>query len=424
MATFAIIIAGLGFGDCGKGSIVDYLARRHQAELVVRYNGGAQAAHNVVDDQGRHHCFSQFGSGTLAGAKTFLSRYMLVNPIFMLPEAKHLESLGVVDPFKYVYVDRNALVTTPYHVSANRLREILRGDARHGSCGMGIGETVEHAMNHTDEVLRVGDLADARLTTEKLLAVRARLVSHFLKEFDSRRPDGRCRVYDATDTEALVFADDALVARLAATYKEWSHSVHVVDTSWLSDALRHSETVIFEGAQGVLLDENYGFHPHTTWSTCTFQNALSLLNEAGFRGRHQRLGVTRTYHTRHGAGPFPTERPGIVVLPGEHNGLGEWQGAFRVGHLDLPLLRYAAHACGIIDALAVTCADHTKDGAEVCTTYNASYEEHIRNNALHYMKPVTETCSAADILKHMSEATQAPITIISHGPTAADKQEI
>ena len=138
----AIVVAGLGFGDEGKGTTVDWLVRRHESALVVRYNGGAQAAHNVVLPDGRHHTFSQFGSGTLAGAETFLSRYMLVNPSAMLNEAAGLAGLGVVDPLSRVHVDEDALITTPFHIAANRAREQARGDGRHGSCGMGIRETI------------------------------------------------------------------------------------------------------------------------------------------------------------------------------------------------------------------------------------------------------------------------------------------
>src|SRR5271157_1837790 len=120
------LVAGFGFGDEGKGSIVDYLTRRHGARLVVRYNGGAQAGHNVTTPEGRHHCFSQWGSGTFAGARTLLSRFMMVNPIFAVSEARHLESVGISNPWSLLSVERDALITTPFHVAANRLREIAR----------------------------------------------------------------------------------------------------------------------------------------------------------------------------------------------------------------------------------------------------------------------------------------------------------
>jgi adenylosuccinate synthase len=90
------------------------------------------------------------------------------------------------------------------------------------------------------------------------------------------------------------------------------------------------DTIIFEGAQGVLLDETHGFPPHTTWSNCTYQNAEALLREANWQGDVTRVGVTRCYATRHGAGPLPTEDT-WPLFPGEHNTEGPWQGTFRYG---------------------------------------------------------------------------------------------
>ena len=138
----AFLVAGLGFGDEGKGSIVDYLVRRENARTVVRFNGGAQAAHNVVTPEGAHHTFAQFGSGSFAGAETVLSKFVMVNPPALLKEAAALKGKGV-EP--QVYVDKAALVTTPFHVAVNRIKESRRGSGRHGSCGMGIFETFRFA---------------------------------------------------------------------------------------------------------------------------------------------------------------------------------------------------------------------------------------------------------------------------------------
>ena len=362
MAASALMVCGLGWGDEGKGSIVDYLARRHRARLVVRYNGGAQCGHNVVTDDGRHHTFAQFGAGTLAGAETFLSRYMLVNPIFMFAEAKHLAEIGVSDPLSLVRADKRALVTTPYHVALNRLKELARGDARHGSCGMGIGETTEYALAHPDEALRVGDFfGPAPLFREKLAALRERIwrATRSEDEGDS----------EVERRERSILSDDGVFAYIVRSYESWAAAVQVCEPGWLGDALTADGTVIFEGAQGVLLDQDHGFHPHTTWSDCTFGNAERLLNEADFRGEKERIGVVRAYATRHGAGPFPTEVSGLAFT-GEHNAFGPWQGAFRAGWLDLPLLRYAADVCGGITSVAVTCLDHLQEvDAYVCRRY-------------------------------------------------------
>src|SRR5437773_11389748 len=94
----AIIVIGLAFGDEGKGSIVDFLTRRYNAHTVVRFNGGPQAGHNVVTSDGRHHTFSQFGSGTFVpGVRTLLSRFVLIEPYAMFKEAAHLNDIGVCD---------------------------------------------------------------------------------------------------------------------------------------------------------------------------------------------------------------------------------------------------------------------------------------------------------------------------------------
>ncbi|MGE3913811.1 MAG: adenylosuccinate synthetase, partial [Chloroflexota bacterium] len=118
----AYILVGLGFGDEGKGAWTDYLARTEPVHTVVRFNGGAQAGHNVVTPDGRHHTFAQFGSGTLVrGVNTHLSRYMLVNPLAMLKEDEALQALGVTDALRRTSIDRRALLTTPIQVAANRL---------------------------------------------------------------------------------------------------------------------------------------------------------------------------------------------------------------------------------------------------------------------------------------------------------------
>jgi adenylosuccinate synthase len=124
--------------------------------------------------------------------------------------------------------------------------------------------------------------------------------------------------------------------------------------------LQHQD-IVFEGAQGALLDEWRGFHPYTTWSTTTFDNAFDLLDDWGWDGDILKMGVIRGYATRHGAGPFPTEDADMSkLLPDSDNVTNDWQREFRVGWLDLVAIRYAIRACEGIDALAVTCLDRLK----------------------------------------------------------------
>ncbi|MCB1077284.1 MAG: adenylosuccinate synthetase [Verrucomicrobiae bacterium] len=148
----AFLTVDLGFGDAGKGSVVDFLTRAQAAHTVIRYNGGAQAGHRVVAATGQgapqEHVFAQFGSGALAGAATHLTRYMILDPLAMLAEAAHLQQLGLTDIFQRTTIDAQALVITPFQRAVNRLRELARGQGRHGSCGIGIGETVADSLTY------------------------------------------------------------------------------------------------------------------------------------------------------------------------------------------------------------------------------------------------------------------------------------
>ncbi|WP_067814051.1 adenylosuccinate synthetase [Nocardia inohanensis] len=331
-----LIVVDLGFGDAGKGATVDWLCSPEaglDVAAVVRFNGGAQAAHNVVAG-GRHHTFRQFGSGTFSRVPTLLSRHMLVEPIALAAEAQALAGLGVTDPLSLLSVDERALLTTPIHGAANRCREDTRGASRHGSCGIGIGETASYALEH--DAPRVADCRRPDVLRRKLIA----LAEHY-------RPllAGSGHRHDPIDD-------------LVEAYTEFARAVAILPGDQLG-RIATDGRLVFEGAQGALLDEWRGLHPYTTWSTVEPRNARAMLARIGAPGYV--LGVTRAYLTRHGAGPFPTEDPELAI-PEPHNGTGVYQGAFRVGHLDPILLRYAIEACGGIDGLAVNHLDQI-DGA-------------------------------------------------------------
>ncbi|SEG58789.1 adenylosuccinate synthase [Thermomonospora echinospora] len=422
------IVVDLGFGDAGKGTVVDWLCSRgHEGRgtgtgdgestpvhAVVRFNGGAQAAHNVVAPDGRHHTFAQFGSGTLTpGVRTHLSRFMLVDPLALAAEARHLARLGVADALDRLTVDGDALLTTPYHRAAGRARETARGPARHGSCGMGIGETMAYSLAYPGDAPRVADcLSPARLR-RRLAAVR--------DWFHDAFPGAGQPVPDVADCL------DAFTA--------FAGRVRVVGGAHLAGLLR-AGPVVFEGAQGVLLDEWHGFHPYTTWSTTTFANAETLLAEAGASA--VRLGVVRAYMTRHGPGPFVTEDPALTAdLPDRHNAFGPWQGAFRVGHLDLVALRYALEVSGGADALAVTHLDvsQTRRDLLLCRAYEMDGRRIVRLPSgppgdLGGQEALTRRLLAArpvygpleDPVAALEAGLGVPVALRSYGPTADDKR--
>jgi adenylosuccinate synthase len=410
-----VIVADLGYGDAGKGTIVDWLCSRQEGrpvQAVVRFNGGAQAAHHVVTRDGRTHSFAQFGAGTFTpGVRTHLSRFVLVDPLALAAESAHLTSLGVDRALDLLTVDRDALLVTPYHRAANQARETARGAGRHGSCGMGIGETARYALEYPDDAPLVGDCASPRTLARKLATLRDRLTEEL--------GPLTAPPLDATGDAFGAFAD----------------RVRLVDSAYLTDLLR-SGPVVFEGAQGVLLDEWRGFHPYTTWSTTTFANAEELLADAGQSA--VRLGVIRYYAVRHGPGPLVTEDPALD-LPEPHNGRNRWQGPFRAGHLDTVALRYALEVTGGVDALALTHLDTAARHPELlaCGAYQVGGATLTRLRPgpprdLGYQRQLTDTLLAArpvyagpggDWAGLVEQETGAPVVLRSHGPTAADKEE-
>lgn len=390
-----VAVVDLGYGDAGKGTVVDALCAAEPRRAVLRFNGGAQAAHNVITEDRRHHTFAQFGAGTLRGVPTHLTRFMVVDPLALASEGA---ALG--NPFHLLTVDADALLATPWHRRANRRRETGRGAARHGSCGMGVGETMSYALSHSDAP-RVGDVLSPTRLRRRLTALAG--------------------FYD--DPEVPL--DDVVEA-----FTAFGETVRIVGPSYTAELLAAGPCV-FEGAQGVLLDEWRGWHPYTTWSTTTFGNVEEICTD------FQRLGVVRTYTTRHGAGPFVTEDPGLD-LPERHNGHDRWQGAFRTGHFDAVAHRYAVEVSGGVDALAITHLDVPDrcPGLRIVDTYRIGDEVWDRIEPgpfrdLDHQRALGARLEAArpdrmsrpvDWCDAISARLSAPVLLESHGPLSSDKK--
>ena len=356
----ADIVIGLGFGDEGKGSWVDHLVRQHGARTVIRFNGGAQAGHQVVTADGRSHIFAQFGSGMfVSGTDTLLSRFMLVEPEAILKEASVLQSKGIENPMSRLIISENAPVVGPYNRLLNRIAECYRGDSRHGSCGFGIGVTQQDVETLGDQALYMRDLKyDGGL----------RKMQYLLKLKCQQSAE-----YADARTEALIHRMQSIdLPHYADLFLRVYHQAQVISEEECGDIIRDGSSV-FEGAQGVLLDQCYGFFPHCTRSHCTFRNALTLLNEAGFDGLVAKTGLLRAYGTRHGAGPFPTE-DGRLEVPPCHNHFNDWQGDFRVGWFDGVLARFSLEVAGSVDVLGITNLDRLSGKGElkIATAYEGT----------------------------------------------------
>lgn len=338
-----LLVAGLAFGDEGKGSVTDALVRKYHADTVIRYNGGAQAAHNVLTRDGKHHTFAQFGSGMFVpNVRTFLSKFVIINPASMLVEEAELRRQGITDAFPRTIVDPRCVIVTPYQKALNRCLELSRGPARHGSTGMGIGVACEDAKKYGDITLRASDVEHHNIVRDKLELSKALCYD--------RAMSLKYQWDQALVRETMkVFREDYIDSWYIEQYLAWRARIDI-------DYMPAFETAVFEGAQGMLLDETWGFFPHNTWSNATFDNAFEIIKEAKLNVDITKIGVLRTYYTRHGAGPFPSENPD-VRHPEPYNQKSEYAGAFRQGDFDLPCAVYAIHAIGGIDYLALNHVD-------------------------------------------------------------------
>jgi adenylosuccinate synthase len=354
---FALAVIGAGHGDEGKGLAVDAIAHRlvaaHGEATVVRSNGGAQAGHGVERPDGTRHVFHHVGSGALAGAATHLSRFFVAHPMVFGAEAARLDTLGAR---MEITIDPRAPVTTPWDMAINQALEIARGGGRHGSCGLGFGETLERSERGF--ALSVADLdrPDLRQTLETL--VRDWLPLR-IKE-TGLDPEMELLALVRDEPGVLeAFLDDVEAFR-----------THVK----LRDDAALAGPVLFEGAQGLALDMDLGDFPHVTRSHTGLPNMVSVAEEAGIPGIWA-LYMTRAYRTRHGAGPLPFERDlsAEFDIVDETNAPNDWQGRIRTAPLDPAILRdmiradldRAGGGVAIEAALGVSCIDQIRDLAPV-----------------------------------------------------------
>lgn len=354
----AVAVIGAGFGDEGKGLMTDYHAYAIQHELhedcvVVRYNGGAQAGHTVMTPGGQRHIFHHFGSGTFCGAPTHLSRFFISNPYMFLNEYKELGT------DVRITVDPDSLITTPWDMAYNQLIELKRKSYKHGSCGVGINSTVD------------------RCNTKYATTVRTLLKDNIVEKYRSIRDNYYIPLLESEGIKLLqmplsmsvVFTAERLLEKAANEFYKFIDKIECV-----SDKNLNPQNVVFEGAQGLLLDEDSKYFPNVTRSKTGLPNILKLCKSFGISDLDICY-VTRCYKTRHGAGHLPFELKGLM-FPGAIDGTNEtntWQGNFRHGLLDLDELMEAINndisnvddSVKTYSSIAVTCMDQVEDNDAV-----------------------------------------------------------
>jgi adenylosuccinate synthase len=414
----ATVIVGAQWGDEGKGKIVDLLAQR--SDLVCRYQGGPNAGHTIVVDDETYK-IRQIPSGIVAGKRSAIGAGCVVDPAVLIDELDELEARGLRTD-GLLYVSGNAHLVMPWHVALDGARERRLGRLQIGTTRRGIGPA--YADKATRIGIRVQDLLDPKILRQKLeLAVAEKNV--WLE-----------RVYELEpfDVEEVVAAHLAHARRLGP---------YVADTSLLVDAaLRARERVLFEGAQGTLLDLDHGTYPFVTSSSPIAAGAAVSF---GFGpGRiDEVVGVAKAYVTRVGEGPFPSEIEGP-----EHDRVREIGHEFgtvtgrerRCGWLDLVALRFAVRVNGIT-SLALTKLDVLSGFAElpVCVRYlledGAETEDFPAHQSdFHHCRPVFEKLAgweseigdglppaARDYVSFVERALGVPVTLVG---TGADRERV
>ncbi len=345
----ATVVVGAQFGDEGKGKVIDFLGEH--ADVVVRFQGGANAGHTVQVGE-ELFAFHLMPSGILRPRTlNVIAGGVVVEPGQLLKEIDEVESRG--HPAKNLRISDRAHVVMPYHKLIDGLEETLKGSLAAGSTRRGIAPVFEDKVGKWG--LRMCDLVDPDTLRERLAAVvpiKQRIV----------------QAYGGTDVLDLdsIYTEYELYGKRLAPY--------VTDTSVLLDSqLRRGKRVLFEGAQGTLLCIDHGIYPFGTSSNCT---AAAAATGAGVSPAYltRILGVAKAFTSRVGAGPFPTEQQDDVATHLRETGGGEYGTTThrprRVGWIDLVMLRTAVRVNGLT-GLAVTKLD-VLGGLEkvrVCTGY-------------------------------------------------------
>lgn len=313
-------VIGLGFGDEGKGSVVDYFCSKKHNPMVVRFTGGSQCGHHVIYDK-LDHVFSHFGSGSLRGVPTFWAKFCPVDPIALIVEMEILRSKGIEPK---IFIDYRCPITTPFEKYINILNEEVLG---HGSCGVGFGQTI---LREEDKF----NLCCEDLFYPEIFKIK---FNQIIKNYYE----------NVRDVENLEFFEKCCGKILE------SKNIEIVSK------IPESVFYIFEGAQGLLLDQDFGFFPNVTRANLGLKNIYSM-----GMGVDEVILVTRAYQTRHGNGPMTNENipHNIKENPFEKNVENLYQGKFRKAILDLDLLKYSLNRDILIKkhqdkSIIMTCLD-------------------------------------------------------------------
>lgn len=344
-----VAVVGSQWGDEGKGKVVDWLSER--ADVVVRFQGGHNAGHTLVID-GKTYKLSLLPSGIVRPGKlSIIGNGVVVDPFALLNEIKNVRAESVEITPENLKIAENAVLILPIHREMDGVTETLRGNLAIGTTRRGIGPAYEDKVAR--RAIRVCDLAHPEFLKEKVTAL---LAHHniLLKALGKEEMQ-----VDTVLTPLLEIAPEIL-----------SYAVPV--WRWLDSYRKQGKRILFEGAQGVMLDVDYGTYPFVT-SSNTLAGMASTGSGFGLKGVEYVLGITKAYTTRVGSGPFPTEQDNEI---GQR--IGEKGKEFgtvtgrprRCGWFDAVMVRQAIKISGI-NGIALTKLDILDgfDELQICVGY-------------------------------------------------------
>ncbi len=320
-----LAVIGKGFGDEGKGLATDYFCSKSSNTLVIKHNGGAQAGHTVETDDKRF-VFHQLSAGSFRNADTFWADSYYPDLYKLGEEIEEFRSVSGICP--KIYCDAQTNVTLIDDVLINMLLELSRGDNRHGSCGMGINECDLRTKAGFGITIKDIISSSAEDVVKKISDIRSRYSVQRLSELGlSNQPvasSEMIELYDALSSMTVIENAVDEMKRSAEKYVTVCEDV--------AKFLESYDQIIFETGQGLLLDsENQEYAPHVTASRTGLYNPCRILSKYGLK-LTETVYVTRSYVTRHGAGPLPYECKDAelgITSPDKTNVHNSWQGSIR-----------------------------------------------------------------------------------------------
>ena len=417
-----VVVIGAQWGDEGKGKIVDWLSER--ADVIVRFQGGHNAGHTLVID-GEVYKLSLLPSGVVRPGKlSIIGNGVVIYPKALLDEIGRIRKAGVIITPEQLKLSETAAVILPLHQELDLAREAARGKAAIGTTGRGIGPAYEDKVARRG--IRVCDLAEPETLKSK--------VEHLLRHHNAlRRGLGEDELKASSVLDPLNKISEEILSYAAPVWRE------------LEIARKAGRRILFEGAQGTILDIDHGTYPFVT-SSNTVAGQAATGSGVGIGALDFVLGITKAYTTRVGSGPFPTElKDNIGQRIGERgHEFGTVTGRQRrCGWFDAVMVRQALKTAGI-DGIALTKLDVLDgfDTLKICTSYE------IDGGRLDYfpasmgaqaaVKPIYEhmdgwqestqgarswadlPATAAKYIRRVEELIEVPVSLLSTSPERED----